>query len=111
MNHIKYLALKYYYLISKTFSNKNIILKTYNKHMGYFKICRLPRDIFYILWELLGIDMNNLILASSVIYRMCFREMRWWRVRLKKDAILFCSDEMFRLKLLSVSTIHDGNSV
>ena len=78
-----------------------MIRRDSKRDQKYFNICRLPRDIFYILWELLGIDMNNLILASSVIYRMCFRDMYWWHVRLDKDSVLFCSDELFRHKLLS----------
>jgi len=65
----------------------------------------LPKDIFYILWELLGVDMNALILSSSILYRMCAPEMYWWDVHPNLEwgtnALVLYLEEIIPGKILS----------
>ena len=47
---------------------------------------RLPKDIFYVLSEFLETrDMNNLLVSSSEIYRLCAKDMYYWKLNKRQS--------------------------
>lgn len=57
--------------------------------MAVDNICKLPRDMFYIIHEFLGIELNKLIVCSSELFRLIGSEFYYWHLNKEVSHNLF----------------------